>query len=138
MLGRRFVTAVRQRQKYIAIFTREEKKLSEDDFLRISNMRRDVDAKLQGLLRDNVAIGEFEIADERVAALAIGGIVSWAYVWCRGDGRLILPQVADRRSDLILSLVDANSRRTTEAAPLAKKRRTGRSRTRQRVALLRE
>ena len=73
---------------HIAILSRGRKKSRRQGFQRISNMHRDFDAKLRRLLRDGVAAGEFEINDERVAALAIGGMVSWAYVWYRSNGRL--------------------------------------------------
>lgn len=121
LLGKRFLTVVLQNQKHIAIFSREEKNLVDKDFQRISNMRRDFDAKLRRLLRDGVASGEFEINDERVAALAIGGMVSWAYVWYRSNGRLGLPALADQMSDLILSLVKASPRKSGGSMPPAKK-----------------
>ena len=121
LLGKRFLTVVLENQKHIAIFSREEKNLGGKDFQRISNMRRDFDAKLRSLLRDGVAAGEFEINDERVAALAIGGMVSWAYVWYRSNGRLSLPDLADQMSDLILSLVKASPRRSGGSSPPARK-----------------
>ena len=42
-----------------------------------------------------------------MAALAIGGMVSWAYVWYRPSGRLSLPEIADGMSALVLSMVGA-------------------------------
>src|SRR4051794_27504507 len=87
-VGKRFVAAVLNNQRYIAIFAREEKNLAPKDYGRISEMRRTFDHKLVRLLNEGVAAGEFEIADTRIAALAIGGMVSWAYVWYRQAGRL--------------------------------------------------
>ena len=43
-------------------------------------MRRDFDRKLTALLREGIEAGEFHIGDAHMAALAIGGMVSWAYV----------------------------------------------------------
>jgi hypothetical protein len=37
--------------------------------------------------------------------MAIGGMVSWASVWYRKDGRLSIPQVADELTDIIFSIV---------------------------------
>jgi TetR/AcrR family transcriptional regulator, cholesterol catabolism regulator len=65
-LGRRFVTAVLHSQKYIAIFTREEKNLLPRDYERISQMRRDFDRKLAGLLTEGTATGG--VPDRRSAA----------------------------------------------------------------------
>lgn len=107
VLVERFVTAVLESQMHIAIFTREEKNLAPGDFARISEMRRVFDAKLNKLLQEGIATGEFQIEDRRVAALAIGGMVSWAYVWYRPKGRLSLPELAEQMASLILSLVGA-------------------------------
>jgi AcrR family transcriptional regulator len=124
LLGQRFVIAVLKSQKHIAIFTREEKNLSPDDFARISDMRREFDAKLRELLNEGIATGEFKIKDAPLAALAIGGMVSWAYVWYRPNGRLSLPELADQMSSLILSLagVDPNGAREEPQARTSAKR----------------
>ncbi len=106
-VGRRFVTAVLTSQRYIAIFAREEKNLAPDDFKRISDMRRTFDLKLVALLDEGVTAGEFQVADTRMAALAIGGMVSWAYVWYRDGGRFTVQQLSDELTALILSLVGA-------------------------------
>jgi AcrR family transcriptional regulator len=109
LLGKRFVTAVLESQKYIAIFSREEKNLAKEDFSRINDMRRDFDRKLVKLLKEGVATGEFTIHDPHVAALSIGGMVSWAYVWYRPPGRLSLDKVASEMTDLILAMINAKS-----------------------------
>jgi AcrR family transcriptional regulator len=106
-LSRRFVTAVLESQKHIAIFGREEKNLAPADFKRISDMRHEFDAKLNGLLNEGIAAGEFTLPDPRVAALAIGGMVSWAYVWYRPNGRLSAPKLAEEMTALILAMAGA-------------------------------
>jgi AcrR family transcriptional regulator len=121
-VGRRFVTAVLTSQRYIAIFAREEKNLAPDDFKRISDMRRTFDLKLVGLLDEGVAAGEFQIADTRMAALAIGGMVSWAYVWYRDIGRFTVEQLSAELTTLILNLVGA------QPASVAPPRRAARPR----------
>jgi AcrR family transcriptional regulator len=103
-LSRRFVTAVLENQKHIAIYTREEKNLAPEDAHRIGEMRRDFDAKLTKLLQNGIVSGEFDLEDPRMAALSIGGMVSWAYVWYRPKGRLKLPEIAERMTTLILAL----------------------------------
>ena len=105
LLGELFVRAVLANQMYIAIFTREEKNLLREDFRRISDMRRDFDRRLRDLLRRGVEAGEFDVADCDVAALAIGGMVSWAYEWYRPGGRLADHEIASEMSRLILAMV---------------------------------
>ena len=123
LLGERFVTAVLESQMHIAIFTREEKNLAPDDFKRISDMRRAFDAKLNRLLEAGIASGEFRIADPGVAALAIGGMVSWAYVWYRPDGRLGLPELAAEMSRLILALAGAAEPEPARTGRASRRRR---------------
>src|SRR5579872_3789133 len=107
LLSQEFVVAVLRHQKAIAIFAREEKNLAPSDFTRISNMRRDFDRKLRALLELGARAGEFYIPDVRLTALAIGGMVSWAYVWYRPTGRLPTSEIAKRIADLILTMVGA-------------------------------
>lgn len=104
-VARRFVHAVLQSQMQIAIFTREEKHLLSSDYERINNMRRDFDRKLTSLLRDGVESGDFRLRDPHIAALSIGGMVSWAYVWFRQHGRLSLDEVSEEMATLIMALV---------------------------------
>lgn len=100
-----FVTAVLEAQTYIAIFSREEKNLLPEDFDRINAMRRAFDRKLTNLLRQGVDRGEFTMSDPHIAALGIGGMVSWAYVWYRKEGRLSITEVADELTKIILAMV---------------------------------
>ena len=117
IFAQRFVTAVLENQKHIAIFTREEKNLESRDFKRISDMRRDFDAKLVNLLETGIKSGELRMGDARIAALAIGGMVSWAYVWYRPNGRLALSEVADEMSALIQTMVGAAVPETKSKRP---------------------
>lgn len=109
LLGQRFVTAVLENQMYIAIFTREEKGLAPADLERINAMRRAFDKELTDLIREGVKAGEFEVSDPHLAALSIGGMVSWAYVWFRPEGRLSVAQAAEEMTKLILAMVKAKT-----------------------------
>jgi AcrR family transcriptional regulator len=105
LLSERFVLAVLANQKYIAIFSREEKNLHRRDFQRISEYRRKFDRTLTALLDEGVASGLFQSVDTRIAALAIDGLVSWTYVWYRPHGRLTQEELAAELAELILSMV---------------------------------
>lgn len=106
-LARNFVVSVLENQKPLAIFAREEKNLAETDYQRISNMRREFDSKLKALLEAGVKAGEFQLSDPPIAALAIGGLVSWAYVWFRPQGRMPMDVLAGEMTALILAMVGA-------------------------------
>ena len=116
-------------QRYIAIFAREEKNLAPEDYGRISEMRRTFDHKLVRLLDEGVAAGDFDVADTRIVALAIGGMVSWAYVWYRPGGRLAIEQISQELTGLIMKLAGAGSGPAKAAARVwrSARRRTPRS-----------
>ena len=109
--ARDFMLAVLANQGHIAIYNREEKQLSEADSKAIADMRREFDRKLRAMLEEGVASGEFVIDDVQIASLAIGGIVSWSYVWYRPQGRLSPEQTAEHVASLILAMVQANPAR---------------------------
>jgi hypothetical protein len=66
-----------------------------------------------------VATGEFTVDDVELAALAIGGIVSWSYVWYLPNGRLSKAEAAEKIADLVLAML--------QAKPVKRKRAVARS-----------
>ena len=55
-----------------------------------------------------------DIADVHLGALAIGGMISWAYTWHRPEGRLALDEMCERMADLALQMVGARTRVAAE------------------------
>jgi len=103
-----FTHVVLSRQANIAIFFREEKNLTPEALAEINALRKKFDRVLSQLLTEGVAAGEFRIADVNLAALAIGGMISWAYTWHRPGGRLKLEEMCTRMADLALQMVGAH------------------------------
>jgi AcrR family transcriptional regulator len=99
-----FAKVVLHRQANIAIFFREEKNLSPEALAEINALRKRFDHLLSDLLIEGVTAGEFEIPDHSLAALALGGMISWAYTWYRPDGRLTLEETAEHMADLALRM----------------------------------
>jgi AcrR family transcriptional regulator len=99
-----FTKVVLQRQPNIAIYFREEKNLSTESLAEINVLRREFDHLLSDLLLEGSATGEFEIQDHSLAALALGGMISWAYTWYRPGGRLTLDETAAHMADLALRM----------------------------------
>jgi AcrR family transcriptional regulator len=116
ILSENFVASVLDNQKHIAVLTREEKNLDPADYARINEKRRQFDHRLTALLRQGVEAGEFDVADPHLASLAIGGLVSWAYVWYRPAGRLSVPNLSAEMAKLILALAGAKVKPTRRAA----------------------
>ena len=110
-LARDFTLAVLENQAHIAIYNREEKDLSPHDRDAINEMRSEFDRKFCALLNEGVSSGAFVVDDVKLASLAIGGIVSWSYVWFRPNGRLTKAETADRVADLVLAMVQAKPSR---------------------------
>ena len=105
-----FTQVVLSRQANIAIYFREEKNLAPDALTEINALRKKFDRVLSKLLAEGVAAGEFDIKDVSLAALAIGGMISWAYTWHRPEGRLALDDMCERMADLALQMVGARSK----------------------------
>jgi AcrR family transcriptional regulator len=102
-----FSKVVLQRQANIAVYFREEKSFSEAGLADINALRKRFDRVLSELLEEGISAGEFEIADIRVAALAIGGMVSWAYTWYQPAGRLSIDDVGAELARFALEMVRA-------------------------------
>ncbi len=100
-----FTKVVLQRQANIAVYFREEKSLSEAGLGDINALRKAFDRVLSDLLDEGVSSGEFHIADVRVAALAIGGMVSWAYTWYQPGGRLSIDDVGAQMARFAVEMV---------------------------------
>lgn len=97
-------------QAAVAIYFREEASLPPRQLRKINDAKGKIDESLAALLQDGVASGEFRVADVRLAALAIGGMISWTYTWYRPGGRLEIAAIADQMAEYALHLAGASSR----------------------------
>jgi AcrR family transcriptional regulator len=114
-----FTHVVLSRQANIAIYFREEKNLTPEALAEINALRRKFDRVLSQLLAEGVAAGAFQIADVNLAALAIGGMISWAYTWHRPSGRLRLDELCACMAELALQMVGAE---TVQPSPAPRER----------------
>jgi AcrR family transcriptional regulator len=118
-LSNDFMLAVLENQGHIAIYNREEKQLSAESREAIHHLRREFDRKFIALINEGVATGEFTVDDVELAALAIGGIVSWSYVWYRPGGRLSKVEAAEKIADLVLAMLQAKPAKRKRAVAKA-------------------
>jgi len=109
-----FTKVVLQRQANIAIFFREEKHLAPEALAEITALRKRFDRTLSKLLTEGVAAGEFAVVDVNLAALAIGGMISWAYTWHRPSGRLPLDELCTRMAELALQMAGVQTRQAVK------------------------
>jgi hypothetical protein len=99
-----FTKVVLLRQPNIAIYFREEKNLSPTALAEINALRKRFDHVLSDMLAEGTATGDFDIQDNSLAALALGGMISWAYAWYRPGGRLTIDEIAARMADFALHM----------------------------------
>ena len=115
-MARGFMHSLVTHQAHSVIYSREEKELDPDVFKAINQMRRDFDHRLEAVIADGVASGEFQVEDINLTALAIIGIVAWSQFWYRSGGRLTRDEVADRVATLVMSMVGARNKRRARAS----------------------
>ncbi|WP_448465893.1 TetR/AcrR family transcriptional regulator [Martelella sp. AMO21009] len=105
----RYVQAIIDMQKCIAIHIREEKNLRPEDVENLAALRQKFMSRTEELLAIGKASEELEIADPRVSAFAIVGAVSWITFWYHPDGPLTPDDVIERMTSFILNLLRSES-----------------------------
>lgn len=100
-----FTGVVMRRQANIAVYFREEMHLETLARAEIDAKRKEFDRILSALLREGAQDGEFHIPDVNLTALALGGMISWAYTWFRPNGRLGVEELSVRMADLASQMV---------------------------------
>ena len=106
-----FMLTVIENQGYLAVYSREEKNLTQESRKKINSMRKEFDKKFCLLLEQGVTSGEFEISDIHLTSLSIDGIISWSYVWFRPGGRLTPEQTATEISSLVMRMIESRRKR---------------------------
>ena len=87
----------------------ELRNLSPDNFAAITTLRRAYEDRLEAILRDGVASGEFHVADARVATLGLIALLTGITNWYRPDGRLPEAEVAEVYWTLVRQAVGAKA-----------------------------
>lgn len=75
-----------ENQEYIVVYQREEKNLAARQARSIREQRSRFDHKLAELLLGGEQSGEFQLADARLTATTIGGMMSWVALWYQPGG----------------------------------------------------
>ena len=91
----------------VAVFFREETALEAEQLEVINELKGRFDTVLAAFLEEGERAGEFSLVDARTAALAIGGMISWSYVWYRPHGRLSAETLMDQMAAYALRLAGA-------------------------------
>ena len=104
-----FTDVVIENQAGVAVFFREEAFIPPEHVQETNRLKSEFDAQLSELLEEGMAAKEFVIRDVRLAALAIGGMISWVYIWYREDGRLDSASIGNHMAEYALRIAGARS-----------------------------
>lgn len=85
----------------------ELRSLTPENFARIEELRRRYEGELVTILRDGHASGAFNVADAKIAALAVIGMLTEVTTWYRSGGRLSLEEVQGIYWDMVRRAVAA-------------------------------
>lgn len=103
----RFTLDVIENQAGSAVFFREEASIPPEVTRDINELKGRFDAQLAALIQEGVSAGEFRVRDPRTASLAVGGMVSWIYLWYRDGGRLSPAEIGSHMADYVMNLLGA-------------------------------
>lgn len=82
-----------ERPDEVFIAYMELRNLTPENFSVVERMRRSYEDHLQTILRDGVNAGTFEVADTKIATLAVIAMLTGVNTWFRVGGRLSLDDV---------------------------------------------
>lgn len=85
----------------------ELRNLEPDNFAEIEALRRRYEDRLEQILRDGAAAGQFEVADTKIVTLAIIAMLTGVNTWFRQGGRLSLDEVVAQYWNMVRKAVGA-------------------------------
>ena len=85
----------------------ELRNLSPENFAVIEGLRRRYEDRLEQILRDGVASGDFAVTDTKITTLAVIAMVTGVTTWFRAQGRLSGEAVAQIYWDMMRRAVSA-------------------------------
>lgn len=94
-----------EHQKFIVVYTREEKNLQPDEARAIREQRKLFDHQLAELLREGDQAAEFQVSDPLLTANTIGGIVTWIALWYSPEGKRSKDEVLAHALEIIFVIV---------------------------------
>ncbi|MFD2738461.1 TetR/AcrR family transcriptional regulator [Sulfitobacter aestuarii] len=93
------------RMSAVFIAYMELRNLTPENFEKVEALRRRYENRLEVILRDGVAAGEFDLGDTKIATLAIIAMLTGVNTWFRSGGRLSLEEVSAQYCDMVLRSV---------------------------------
>jgi AcrR family transcriptional regulator len=110
-VARRLTRVCIDRREAVAVFFREENSLEPEQLQTIAELKGRFDDALTRLLHEGAKAGEFDLVDARTSSLAIGGMISWSYIWYRPHGRLSAEELMEQMAQYALRIAGARQAR---------------------------
>ncbi|MFW8594859.1 TetR/AcrR family transcriptional regulator [Cribrihabitans neustonicus] len=96
-----------QRPDAVFIAYMELRNLTEENFALIERLRRDYENGLEAILKAGQEEGVFDIADTKIATLAVIAMLNGVNTWYRSEGRLSLDEVERVYWEMVRKAVSA-------------------------------
>lgn len=96
-----------QRPDEVFIAYMELRNLTPENFAEIEALRRSYEDSLETILQDGQRAGQFDIADTKIATLAVIAMLNGVMTWYRAGGRLSLDEVERIYWDMVRRSVSA-------------------------------
>ena len=94
-----------QRPDEVFIAYMELRNLTPEYFAEIETLRRRYEDQLESILREGQRVGQFSVADTKIATLAVIAMLNGVLTWYRAQGRLSLDQVEQVYWDMVRKAV---------------------------------
>lgn len=94
----------------------ELRSLSPERLTAILKLRNNYEKELRQILRDGADVGDFDVDDAQLTAMAIIQMITGVIVWFRPDERLSVGEVTQTYLNMTMRLVGAKSAATKAAA----------------------
>jgi AcrR family transcriptional regulator len=99
-------------QAHTIIYLREEMNLDPEIARTIREQRNEFDHQMMKLLKEGTRRGDFQVADERITARCIGGMLVWCALWYRDLGVLAPAAIGQLISQNVMRMVGLQKPRT--------------------------
>ncbi|MGB7205719.1 MAG: TetR/AcrR family transcriptional regulator [Anderseniella sp.] len=86
----------------------ELRNLEPDSFKRVESLRKTYEGCVTAILKQGSERGELDVADARIAGMAIIAMLTGVNTWYRQKGRLSLSEIEDIYTNMVLHSVGAN------------------------------
>ena len=95
------------RPEAVFISYMELRNLTPENFEVIEGLRRNYEDQLEDILRRGVTSGAFDVAEPKIAAMAVIAMLTGVNTWFREGGRLSLPEVEEIYWQMVRKAVTA-------------------------------